>query len=79
MHGKVWECRERDRERERGHLLHVLVHEPGDLGAALEAAEGGALPDTPRDKLKGPGGDLLAGGRHAHDHRSPPALASFIH
>jgi hypothetical protein len=33
--------------------LKVIINETGQLGAALDATESGALPDTTGDKLEG--------------------------
>ena len=57
---------------------HVLVDHAGEVGAAADAAEGGAAPDAAGDELEGPGRDLLAGTGDADDHRLAPALVAAL-
>src|SRR5579859_6060037 len=59
-------------------LVHVPVDDPGHVGAAASAAERRALPDTAGDELEGPGGDFLAGFRHADHHRYAPAAVTGL-
>ncbi len=58
--------------------VHVPVDDLRDVGAAARAAERGALPDPSGDQLERPGGDFLAGFRHADHHRyAPAAMTGF--
>src|SRR6202049_317959 len=62
--------------------LDLAVHVPVDdfrhVGPASRAAERAALPDPAGDELERPGGNFLAGFRHADDHRyAPAAMTGF--
>src|SRR6185503_13534468 len=59
-------------------LLHVPVDDLRHLGAALDAAEGRALPDAAGHELERPRRDLLPRPRHADDDaHAPAAVAAF--
>src|SRR5437763_570538 len=56
----------------------VALYEPGQLRAALYAAERRAAPHAAGDQLKRAGMDLLPGARDADDDRLPPALVAAL-
>src|SRR5215218_229721 len=58
--------------------LHVPVDDLRHVGAPPRAAERGALPHAPRDKLERPRLDLLPGARDADDHRDAPAAVAAL-
>ncbi len=58
--------------------VQVVVHVAGQLAAALDAAEGGALPGAAGDQLERAGGDFLAGARDADDGGHAPAHVAAL-
>ena len=58
--------------------LQIVVHEAGELRAALDTAKSTALPHTPSNELEGTGGDFLTRGSDADDDGLAPALVAGL-
>src|SRR5205814_3949257 len=58
--------------------VHVPIHDLRDVGPPLGSAEGGPLPHSPRDELKGTRRDLLARPGDADDYAGAPTLVAAL-
>lgn len=58
--------------------VHVVLDEPRKLGAALDASEGGSLPDASGDELERAGRDLGASRGDADDVAHTPTLVAAL-
>ena len=58
--------------------IEVVVHQPRQLCATLDATKGTALPHTTSDQLEWPSRDLLAGGGNTNYNTLTPALVAGL-